>query len=102
MDTTNQHSAGWWEEFVFALDRYSRAARSGQETGSRAAGHCRECGQETESVVLWDKHRVVSLCPPCGRAIRGAPAAIVNGFEYVPQPYLGHGPRCNVRREIGQ
>lgn len=25
--------------------------------------------------------------------------AVVNGAEYILQPYLGHGPRCVVRRE---
>jgi hypothetical protein len=27
--------------------------------------------------------------------------ATVGNLEYVPQPYLGHGPRYNVRREKG-
>jgi hypothetical protein len=32
-------------------------------------GDCRECGNETDSVVTWSG-KVVYLCPPCGRAIR--------------------------------
>ena len=32
-------------------------------------GHCRECGDRTDAVVLF-KGKPANLCPPCGRSIR--------------------------------
>ncbi len=33
-------------------------------------GHCRECGEKTDSVVTWGENKVANLCPPCGKRIR--------------------------------
>lgn len=34
-------------------------------------GPCRQCGNHTEAVVVWNG-KAAFLCPPCGEAIRKA------------------------------